>query len=176
MNGDISVESEINVGSVFTITLPGLIRKGKGEKESATTKTYMYSEKKSRTPMHTFDSQDILCIEDNMINSELVSLFLQKYFKVDHAHNFEQAISKAGEKKYAAVLVDINLGEGPSGIDVAKSLKSMNQYKGIPLIALTGYALLRDEKKLLSQGFDHYLAKPFDKEDLLNIISKALKK
>lgn len=177
MNGDITVESEINVGSVFTITLPGLKTKERnsGVKREIEGRN-IYAGNDYKILNDSDEYQSILCIEDNMINSELVSLFLQKYFNVDHAHNFEQAVKKASEKQYSAVLIDVNLGEGPSGIDVVKTLRETGSYSATPMIAITGYALLKDERKLLAQGFDYYLAKPFDKEDLINLLVKALKK
>jgi len=173
MNGDITVESELGKGSTFSIILPGIkiqesdeINKNKALKPISERKTKDI--KLHRKPR-------ILSIEDNLLNSELVSLFLRDICEVDSAYNYSQAMEKIKNNKYEAILVDINLGSGPSGIDFAKEIRKYPAYKNLPLIAITGYALLRDEKKLLNDGFDYYLAKPYDKEDLINILIQAVK-
>ncbi len=172
MNGDITVESELGKGSTFSIILPGVkiqeSNKIKKNKVKHVSEINIQNIKLRRKPK-------ILSIEDNLLNAELVSLFLRDICDVDTAHNYSQAMESIKNNKYEAILVDINLGSGPSGIDFAKEIRNYSLYKNVPLIAITGYALLRDEKKLLTDGFDYYLAKPYDKEDLINILMQAVK-
>jgi PAS domain S-box-containing protein len=181
MKGDITVKSNLNEGSVFSIILPGLRKNMFNSDLTITVKPD--SETKVFTPVikkSNFEKSEvipsILSIEDNLLNSELVNLFLRNIFTVDSANNYDQALHKLRTGKYDAVLIDINLGKGPSGIDIAKEIRNMAGYELIPLIALTGYALLKDEKYLLSEGFNYYLHKPFDREDLIKVLNKALKK
>lgn len=180
MNGDITVESEKGKGSTFSIILPGVKINPKDysslERHKLKNKKLLKSvSDKNEIKNKLKYTPSILSIEDNLLNAELVSLFLRDICEVDSAHNYSQAIEKVKNKKYAAILVDINLGNGPSGIDFAKEVRKYDGYRNIPLIAITGYALLRDEKKLLSEGFDYYLAKPYDREDLIDLIIKAIK-
>lgn len=180
MKGDITVESDFGKGSTFSIILPGN-RKSKDisnftlahqpNKNSVIPSAY----KKDIKIKVTEELPHVLSIEDNLLNSELVTLFLKKICKVDSANDYNRAIEKIHKNVYSAVLIDINLGSGPSGIDIAKEIKQLDGYKKTPLIAITGYALLRDEKKLLDEGFNYYLAKPYEKEDLINVIQKAIK-
>ncbi|MEG8945615.1 PAS domain S-box protein [Rosettibacter firmus] len=174
MNGDITVESELGKGSTFSIILPG-IKSTSENKNRKSSKIKIPTQNKTRE-IKGNNKLYVLSIEDNLLNAELVSLFLKDICEVDSAFNYEQAIEKIKNKKYEAILVDINLGNGPSGIDFAKEIKKYNEYKNTPLIAITGYALLRDEKKLLNEGFDYYLAKPYDKEDLIDIILSIISK
>lgn len=177
MKGDIVVKSEPSKGSTFSIVLLGN-KKIKGmsnftvahKPQSSTqfsTEQQPVKEKRKDAPL-------ILNIEDNQLNSELVTLFLRQICNVDQAHNYDEAMEKIHQKKYSTVLIDINLGNGPSGIDIAKEIRNLPGYKQTPLIAITGYALLRDEKKLLNEGFDFYIAKPYDREDLIKLIQKAI--
>ncbi|MEJ5350786.1 MAG: PAS domain S-box protein [Melioribacteraceae bacterium] len=173
MNGDITVESELGKGSTFSIILPG-VKIQETDDISQKKRLKPISERKSKeTKLNR--KPKILSIEDNLLNAELVSLFLRDICNVDSAHNYSQAMEKIKNNKYEAVLVDINLGNGPSGIDFAKEIRKYHAYKNTPLIAITGYALLRDEKKLLNDGFDYYLAKPYDKEELIDILMQAIK-
>lgn len=180
MKGDILVESNLNKGSIFSIILPGARKSAFNSDLTFTVKPDNNTSKKT-TRIRKGDSKNItdmpavLSIEDNLLNAELVNLFLKNLYQVECANNYEQAIEKLSIKKYDALLIDINLGNGPSGIDIAKEIRNLPGYETTPLIALTGYALLKDEKYLLSEGFNYYLHKPFDREDLLKILSKALK-
>jgi len=113
-------------------------------------------------------------VEDNPLNNELVNLFLRKVCNVDTALNYEEALEKINANMYETVLIDINLGAGPTGLDLANEIKKIEEYRKVPLIALTGYALLHDDKKLMGEGFDHYLSKPYEREDLINLVLKVI--
>ncbi|HOI28445.1 MAG TPA: ATP-binding protein [Melioribacteraceae bacterium] len=180
MKGNILVESIVNNGSTFSIVLPGT-KKSQFESDLTIAVKPPKNIEFRRTPVSPKISTPgkklpyILSIEDNLLNSELVNLFLKNLFKVDSANSYAQALEKLRLNKYDALLIDINLGNGPSGIDVAKAIRNMPGYEFTPLVALTGYALLKDEKYLLQEGFNYYLHKPFDREDLINTLNKALK-
>lgn len=180
MKGNILVESIVNNGSTFSIVLPGT-KKSQFESDLTIAVKPPKNIELRRTPVSPKISTPgkklpyILSIEDNLLNSELVNLFLKNLFKVDSANSYAQALEKLRLNKYDALLIDINLGNGPSGIDVAKAIRNMPGYEFTPLVALTGYALLKDEKYLLQEGFNYYLHKPFDREDLINTLNKALK-
>jgi len=179
MKGDISVESELGKGSTFSIVLPGSRKNVDKSNFTLTHKPINITSVPPRKRDYNLAEEElpyILSIEDNLLNSELVTLFLKKVCKVDCAADYYQAMEKIKRNKYSAILVDINLGSGPSGIDIAKEIRSNIEFKNTPLIAITGYALLKDEKKLLDEGFNYYIAKPYEKEDLINIIEKAVKK
>lgn len=181
MKGDITVESEIEKGSAFSIVLPGI---KKSDDDSTLTLAYKQADqnvlqnesRKNIIAQMSKKLPNVLSIEDNLLNSELVTLFLRNLCNVDTAHNYFQAIEKLRNKKYHALLIDINLGNGPSGIDIAKDIRNLPGYENTPLVAVTGYALLKDEKILLDEGFNHYLIKPYDREDLINILAKAINK
>jgi CheY-like chemotaxis protein len=62
-----------------------------------------------------------------------------------------------------------------NGIGVAEEIRKMENYKNIPMIALTGYAMYGDREKLLSFGFTEYIAKPFTKYTITEALKKLLK-
>jgi CheY-like chemotaxis protein len=118
----------------------------------------------------------VLYIEDDDISKEVVIMFLKDSFAVDTASDSNEAVKKLGSKKYAAVLMDINLGKGLSGLDLVKGIKKMQGYNNIPIIAVTAYALREDENKILAGGCTHYIAKPFTKKSLVETLLKAIGK
>jgi CheY-like chemotaxis protein len=94
-------------------------------------------------------------------------------YSIDTVLKGEDAVSKAGSKKYAAVLMDIDLGTGMSGLEAAKKIRKIPGCENIPIIAVTALAMRGDREKFLSEGCTHYLAKPYKKEELIRIIKEA---
>jgi CheY-like chemotaxis protein len=115
----------------------------------------------------------LLLVEDDKINVDVINLFLRDYCNVDHSVSALEAIEKVKEKKYDAILMDINL-KGMSGLDAVKQIRQMDEYKDTPVVAVTAYALAGDRKRFLSQGCSHYLAKPFSKNDLIDLLETIL--
>ena len=66
--------------------------------------------------------------------------------------------------------MDIDLGFGMNGLEVTQKIKELKGYKNIPIIAVTAYAMLGDREKFLSAGCTHYIAKPFDKFALVDLL------
>jgi len=81
----------------------------------------------------------------------------------------------ATDSSYDLVLMDINLGAGMDGLLVSKTLRSIDKYANVPIIAITAYAMAGDKAKFISEGFTDYIAKPFAVSELLNIVSKHIK-
>ena len=162
LNGFITVESELGKGATFIVYLPAVLEK-KDMNEEQTIKG------KDQLP-------EILLVEDNEMNKAVVMIYLKKICKVDYAKDGSTAIQMALQKKYSAILMDINLGNGMSGIDVMKRIKENNGYKDIPFVAITGYAMYGDKEKLIEEGCSHYLSKPFLKETLVNLITELIDK
>ena len=71
--------------------------------------------------------------------------------------------------------MDINLGDGPSGREVLKSLRAIPAYRKVPVAALTAYALPGEREDFLKAGFNAYLSKPFSEDALLKLLAQLLK-
>jgi len=102
----------------------------------------------------------------------IVQKYLSRIGIVDIARDGVTAIKMSGLKQYDLLLIDINLGQSMNGIEVLCEIKKNENYKDVPSIALTGYASSISKREFLFRGFNDYLAKPFEKKDLLNSINK----
>jgi len=170
MNGRITVESTPGAGSTFTIWLPA------SETEVATPvvpkKTRPSSEvapeKQKKEIPH------LLLVEDNMINMNLIELFLRPTYRMDYAYDGKTAVQKATETTYDAILMDINLGSGMDGIEATKRIRRIKGYENTPVIAVTGYTMIGDREKILAEGCTHYIAKPFEKATFRAIVREAI--
>lgn len=116
----------------------------------------------------------ILVVEDDEISRDVLILFLKNHFEIDEARNGQTALEKADSNQYDLILMDVNLGRGMTGLDITKNLKLRPNYTNVPIIAITAFAMKGDKEEFLQAGFDHYLAKPFTREELRATIKKYL--
>ena len=112
----------------------------------------------------------LLIVEDNPLNMELVfEISEAQGFIADRVENGEDALKRVDNEYYDLILMDIEL-PGIDGIEVTRIIKS--KYKGIPIIALTSYAMKGDKERFLAAGFDEYVSKPIDVLDFTRRLRK----
>lgn len=169
MNGKILVNSELNKGSTFTIRFPLVTRK-KIEVNNLNNKVTS----KILTEFIANDNYFGLIVEDNQINASIAKQFLTNLTNLDITDNGQDALKMLEKKNYHFILMDINLGSSMSGMEVMKVIRENEKYKDIPIVALTGYALESDKNEFLNAGFSHFLAKPFNKESIVNLVTSIL--
>ncbi|HRN27884.1 MAG TPA: response regulator, partial [Ignavibacteriaceae bacterium] len=124
--------------------------------------------------METKSNTKILIVEDDELNIRMVSSFLRDKYDIDAARSGEEALKKAIDNKYDIFLMDIGLKKEMNGLEVTNRLRKMSEYKNVPIIALTAYALSGDRERILNAGCSHYLSKPFSKNQLLNLLEKIV--
>jgi PAS domain S-box-containing protein len=159
LGGDIMLESEEGHGSEFKIVFSGFHPNDTVSAKNA-----------SKQKALTNKTITLLLVEDNYINKDMTTIFLKGVCAIDYAETGEQAIELTKQKIYDVILMDINLGSGMNGVEATKAIRSLETYKNVPIVALTGFAMAGDREKFLSQGFTHYLCKPFDRQHLLQLI------
>jgi CheY-like chemotaxis protein len=89
---------------------------------------------------------------------------------VRFAENGKQAIEQL--KKDAnvdAVLMDVMMPE-MDGYETTRAIRAMDQFKALPIIALTAKAMKGDREKCIAAGASDYITKPVDTEQLLSLL------
>lgn len=119
---------------------------------------------------------NLLLVEDNELNQKIVKIGLKEYFRnIDVAFNGKEALDKFGTSRYDIILMDIQMAE-MDGITATMKIreieKSTNSH--VPIIAVTANALLGDRETCLSAGMDDYMSKPFQIEDLLEMMKRLI--
>lgn len=112
----------------------------------------------------------ILLVEDSPENREVIAMFIRGIANVDYASSGIEAMTITEENSFDIILMDINLGLGMSGIEVTEQLRRTEKYKSTPIIAVTAYVMLEDQKRILAAGCSHYVSKPFSKKELNDLI------
>ena len=110
----------------------------------------------------------ILIVEDDLKNLKLVRDLLQVFGYVTlEATNGKQGVEVAKEQKPDLILMDIQMPV-MDGLQATRLLKSDEETKKIPIIALTAYAMKGDEEKMLQAGCNDYMPKPIDTKSFLD--------
>ncbi|TSA24927.1 MAG: response regulator, partial [Bacteroidetes bacterium] len=173
MGGDITVESELGLGTIFSVWLP-LVSVSARKKDRAVS----VDEGNGLPPVVKVQKPPalplILVVEDNDDNAEIVKLYLKSKYRIDRAPDGYTALQMADQKQYKAILLDINLGTGKDGLKIATELRVKKSYTKTPVIALTGYTMSEDKEKIMEAGCTHYIAKPFTKSELVGVLASAL--
>jgi two-component system cell cycle response regulator len=116
----------------------------------------------------------ILVIEDNPANLELMSYLLRAFgHEVLISCDGEAGLEAARRESPDLIVCDIQIPK-IHGLDVARQLKNHPSLKKIPLVAVTAFAMVGDRDKVLSAGFDGYIAKPIAPETFVHQVETFL--
>jgi two-component system, cell cycle response regulator DivK len=119
-------------------------------------------------------SKTLLIIEDNEQNFYLMQFLLEKNgFLIIGAENGKKGIEMALRHKPLAILLDIQLPE-MDGYAVAAELRSHEELKGVPIIAVTSYAMVGDRERILAAGATGYMEKPINPDTFVSEITLLL--
>ncbi len=161
MKGTIAVESEKGKGSVFEVAF-------------AQPKMVNGTPKAPREPEADLPKPCILVVEDTPEIEVLVEYMLSDAYDVMTTPHEEGAMALAQQRRFDLVLMDINLGGARTGVDVMGALRELPDYRDVPIVAMTAYALLEDRARFLEAGFDGYLSKPFTAHQAIDTIRQLL--
>jgi two-component system cell cycle response regulator DivK len=119
-------------------------------------------------------SARILHVEDNPANRMIVrDLFEFQGYQVVEAFDGEEALVAAERERPDLILMDIQLPR-ISGLEATRRIKAHEHLRGIPIVAVTSFALSGDDQKASAAGCDAYISKPYRPRDLLQIVQKLL--
>ena len=167
LEGAINIESELGKGSTFTVKIP-LSKEIEinpiAEKNEITNQIVIQENK-------AVNKFKILLVEDDSLNSFAIERMLIKNYEIKTVDNAADAIKACLTAKYDAILMDINLKSGKSGVEATKEIRTNKNYKNTPIIAMTAYALSEDKKEFIESGCSHYISKPFTKDSILHLLS-----
>lgn len=165
MDGKIEVQSTLGKGTTFSIHLPLEPIEELQPKFSSGIELSMPVSPTAKT---------ILVAEDNEINRRLATVILEKMgFDVVTAANGEEALERFNETKCSLVLMDCQMPV-MDGITAARMIRASGGWgEHVPIIACSAHAPAEEWGKCEEAGMDDFLAKPFRKERLIEVLQKS---
>ena len=173
--GSVEVESVLNQGSRFIVTLPwqsALVE----PRNDPLPKIAPPTEEESATPMtpEPTDRKVILLAEDNATNILTFSEYLEdRGYQVVVAHDGWEALARAEENSLDLILMDIQM-PGLDGLETIQRLRANPRFATTPIIALTALTMPGDRELCLQAGASEYMSKPVSLKNLATLIANLL--
>lgn len=169
MGGRIEVESERNVGTTFTITIPFDLD---------------ISYKNEMIPQKTaadinVSGTKILLVEDNELNMEIAKFILENAgMEVTTAYNGKEAVdifTDSEENQFDIILMDVMMPV-MDGLEATRTIRGMKRTDAgkIPIFAMTANAFADDIEKSRKAGMNEHLSKPLDEAKMMRTIKRYI--
>ena len=200
MEGEYDVESTYGKGSCFKCSIPQEIDKdipiGEGEAEDIYVKKMVPFEIKTYNPVQADSSiepvkeekktkeeavaqkcegKKFLVVDDNPINIKVLQALL-KLFKIesDSAYSGPEAIEKVMSENYDLIMMD-HMMPDMDGIETTQKIREIDRpdISDAVIVACTANAVKGAEELFLNSGFNDYICKPIEMEDLTNLLDRS---
>jgi PAS domain S-box-containing protein len=164
MGGRIAVQSVVDHGSTFTVTLP---------LEPAAAPAYSVASGADPGSPRSGVVR-VLVAEDNVVNQKLIrAILIDAGYSVDIVGNGREAIASLLAIPYDLVLMDVQMPI-MDGWQAAREIRTLPGAAGqIPIVALTAHVLAEDVARCAEAGMQDHIAKPIRRDELIKAIERA---
>ncbi|OOG77242.1 ATP-binding protein [Algoriphagus sp. A40] len=160
MGGKIAMESEVGKGSRFFFDLEF----EKAQEEAIPTP-------RNESPSKSFENIHFLMAEDNEVNALVLGKIIKKWgFTFERVINGKEAVDAVRKGKYDCILMDIQMPE----MDGFEATIEIKKFCDTPIIALTAAAKLEIMERIDECGFEGFVAKPIDANELLKKVKEVI--
>ncbi|HEY5884044.1 MAG TPA: response regulator [Pyrinomonadaceae bacterium] len=113
-----------------------------------------------------------LVVDDVSDVTDMLSVLMTHAgYEVATASSAAEAIALAKENHFNIVISDIGMPE-MNGYQLAEALRSLPDYRSVPMVAVTGYSMFDDRNRSLNAGFNEHVTKPIDPRAFLDLIEQ----
>jgi len=176
MGGDITVESTLGKGSEFRFTFAAetveLVQSAESPAERDETAR---ATGPASAPKPGRTGARILLVDDNPVNRHIIRLFLDPLsVELQETENGVQTLQALKASRFDLVLLDVHMPI-MDGCETIKAIRSSTEdWRDIPVIALTADAMTGDKERYLALGMSDYIAKPIDQRELTSKVTAML--
>ena len=111
-----------------------------------------------------------LVVDDSPDITEMLAAVLRHAgYTVSSAHSASAALEMALARHFDVIVSDIGM-PGMTGHELASTLRTLPEYRGVPMVAVTGFDLYDDRERSEEAGFSAHLKKPIDPSALTRAI------
>jgi len=175
LGGKIHLNSELNVGSEFTIFIPTNRENNDSKNIEICSEDAVSDEYEQK--VSSFEGKKALIVDDEERNIfALHEILSERKINIISAENGEEALEILDENPDTDIIFMDIMMPFMSGIDAARCIRRKSQFKNTPIIALTANVIKRGDKKYIEAGIDDQLSKPLKKNNLDRMLIKWLDK
>ena len=166
--------AELHGGSLAATSAEGRGSVFRFEVEAPAAKALPAPEQKSAFGTASKLQGRVLLVEDNLVNKEVASYTLRALgLEVDTAANGVEAIAAFRQRRPDLILMDCQMPE-MDGFQATREIRALGADTDVPIIALTANAMVEDRERCLQAGMNDYLAKPFNRATLAEMLRRWL--
>ncbi len=116
----------------------------------------------------------ILIVDDVPSNRDLAAELLElEEYEVAQAADGQEALEKVAQQRPDLILMDLRMPV-LDGVEATRQLKSDAATRDIPVLALTASVMVGERERIMREGFDGFITKPINFDELLNAVEEAL--
>ena len=115
-------------------------------------------------------------MEDDLLTVEYLQLILESHYDVRTAASAVEAMRLLKRKTADIIIMDISLKGKKNGVELTKDLRKSDQFKHIPIVALTAHAFPSDRESCMQAGCNEFIAKPMSRNQLYDVMNRLLTK
>ena len=174
MNGEISVRSQVGVGTTFTVDLPFSL-----SRDNRLLENNVSAAPAAALEPDAFAGRKILLVEDNAVNQMVAEELLRatgaEVVTADNGKLALDAFVQSPPHTFDVILMDIQMPV-MNGYEASRAIRASarEDARSIPIVALTADAFVEDVSKALSAGMNEHVAKPIDTQELYGVLNRFL--
>ncbi len=135
---------------------------------------YSFNESQKKPTDNIQFSAHILLAEDDLTNQKVATGILNKLgLSIDIANNGFEALEKINQKNYDLILMDCRMPD-MDGFEATRKIRQLENFKTLPIIALTANVSDEDRQECLAAGMNDFLGKPFKLGEIADKLSQWL--
>ena len=169
MNGKLEIESTVDKGTCVTITI---------DQEIVSLKENKKNKKNTDIQIVSFKEKRVLLVDDNKLNLKVATKLLTPYeVEIVSVTSGKECLDLLDQDHQFDLILMDDMMPNMSGVETLDILRKIERVSGfyIPVVALTANAVSGVKEKYINHGFDDYLSKPIEREELDRVLKEFLK-